>query len=252
MQTGEEKLVPKDGSENLYARLSELRPATLGNRNLLGIETVYLGESYLLRYVWQGAINAESASDTASTPSTLQVPLPPSLNDRAGRLGYGAHLDSEDLEVLKIRGAFNLPRKDVSDQLIKIFFESVYPAFPIFDREEFAQLHETEQVSILVLNAMYSLASTLCDESVIKSAGFETHDAARKIFLKRAKAIYETDYETSKVAVVQATFIISFLWTGSNDEKDMWHWLGIATSIAQAKGMHRSSVVVWLSKQLNF
>jgi hypothetical protein len=238
-QTGQKSFLD-DGSENLYARLGELRVSTLGSRNLLGIESVYLGESWLLRYVVQDALNAESASDAGSTPSTLQVPVPTLVNDKAENLGHGTHLDPEDLEVLRIRGAFTLPSKDVSDHLIKTFFAIVYPAFPIFDREEFAQLYEKEQVSILILHAVYSLASTLCGEEVIQMAGFGNRNEARKIFLKRAKAIYETDYETNKVAIIQATFIFSFLWNGSNDEKDMWYWLGISTSIAQAKGMHRS------------
>ena len=240
---GKEPVQAKEGSENLYARLSELRVSTLRTRNLSGTQTLYLGESWLLRYVVQDALNVESASsisDSSPSPTALQVPVPSMLSDEAENLGYETRLDPEDVEVLRVRGAFTLPESSISDLLIQTFFESVYPAFPIFDREEFTQFYELGQVSILVLNAIYLIASTLCDEDVLHKGGFENRNVARKVFLKRAKALYDADWETNKVTLVQATFLMSFLWNGSTDEKDMWHWLGIAISIAQAKGMHRT------------
>ncbi|RVX71875.1 hypothetical protein B0A52_04274 [Exophiala mesophila] len=176
-----------------------------------------------------------------SSPSTLQVPLPSTVSDKPENLGYDARLDAEETEILKIRGAFLLPERRISDKLIQTFFECVYPAFPIFDREQFFQLYESNQLSLLILHSVYAVASTMCEEEVIAESGFESRNAARKVFLKRAKALHDADYETNKVTLVQAAFLLSFLWNGSTDEKDMFYWLSIAIGNAQGKGMHRTT-----------
>ena len=231
----------KEGSENLYARLIEQPLSPPDARNLQGGQSLYLGESWLLTYVVQKVINADAMSD-GSSPSTLQVPLPSTVSDKPENLGYDARLDAEETEILKIRGAFLLPERRISDKLIQTFFECVYPAFPIFDREQFFQLYESNQLSLLILHSVYAVASTMCEEEVIAESGFESRNAARKVFLKRAKALHDADYETNKVTLVQAAFLLSFLWNGSTDEKDMFYWLSIAIGNAQGKGMHRTWV----------
>lgn len=229
----------KEGSEMMYARVVELQLSSPKPQNTQGLQTLYMGESWLLTYVVQ-KVSPTDTESSASPSSALQVPLPASLGDKSENLGYDTRLDLEDIEVLKLRGAFTLLQRDVSDQLIQTFFDVVYPAFPIFDREEFMQLYEKNQLPLLLLQTIYLLASTLCDEDVIKKAGFENRSTARKTFLKRARALYDVDYETNKVTLIQAVFLMSFLWNGSMDDKDMWHWLGVAISLAQGKGMHRS------------
>ncbi|KEF63863.1 uncharacterized protein A1O9_01841 [Exophiala aquamarina CBS 119918] len=229
--------IVEDGSDDLYARLSQLHSSTLRNCSLSGMHAIYLGESFLLTYVVRSTLDAE----TAPWPvSTLQLPLPTAASNKPGRLTPDSHLNAEDLEVLQLRSAFTLPEQEASDALVKTFFDAVYPAFPIFDRRDFAVLYETNQISLLILNAIFAIASTLCDAEVIRKAGFESRRSARKTFIKRAKALYDADYDRDKVVLIQATFILSFLWEGPNEEKDMWHWLGIAISIAQGKGLHRS------------
>ena len=230
---------PKEGSEHLYARLSELPLSPPPGRNLQGVQSLYLGESWLLTHVVRKVIHADTESD-ASSPSTLHVPLPESVSEKPHDLGYDTRLDPEEMEILNIRGAFVVPERSVSDKLVRVFFECVYPAFPIFDRQDFATLYESNQLSLLILHAVCAISSTLCDEDVITEAGFEDRNAARKVFLKRAKALHDADYETNKVTLVQATFLLSFLWNGSTDEKDMFYWLSIAIGNAQGKGMHRT------------
>lgn len=229
----------KEGSEMLYARLSELQLSPSESQNLPGAQVLYLGESWLLTYVIQEVADGQTES-SSSSPSALQVPVPSSIDYKNENIEPDLREDSIDLETLKLKDALTLPEKEISDKLIQVFFECVYPAFPIFDRREFAYLYETQKLPLLILNAIYSLAVTLCDNGVIAQAGFKDHCTARKVFLRRARAHYDTDYELNKVTLVQATFLLSFLWNRAMDNKDMWHWLGISISTAQAKGMHRS------------
>ncbi|KAH8810646.1 fungal-specific transcription factor domain-containing protein [Xylogone sp. PMI_703] len=231
----------KEGSEMLYARLSELQLSPSESQNLQGTQLLYLGESWLLTYVIQEVADGQTDSSSGS-PSALQVPVPSSIDCKQEDVGCNSRDDPINIEILKMKDALALPEKEISDKLIHVFFEYVYPAFPIFDRKEFSHLYETQQMPLLILNAIYSLASTLCDNDVIVKAGFPDHCTARKVFLKRTRAHYDADYETNKVTLVQAAFLLSFLWNGSMDNKDMWHWLGVSISAAQSKGLHRSTV----------
>lgn len=227
--------VVKEGSEMLYAKLSELRLPSPGSRNLRGTQALYLGDSWLLTYVIREVADTETVSSSDS-PSSLQVPMPFSEDNAPSN----TRLDPEDIEILRRKGAFILPNKNVSDELIQTFFEYVFPAFPIFDRAEFSQLYEAKRIPLLILHAVYLIASSMCDESVIQRAGFANRNEARTIFMKRVKALYDANYEANKVVLIQATFLMSFMWDGSMDDKDMWHWLGVAIGLAQRKGMHRS------------
>ena len=46
-------------------------------------------------------------------------------------------LDSVELEILKIRGAFLLPNKELSLDLINAYFEHVHPLMPVINRSLF-------------------------------------------------------------------------------------------------------------------
>lgn len=232
---------PTEGSEMLYARLSELHLSQWQSQLPIVKRTVYLSESFVLSYIVQEV--AGPGSDGSSPPSTqLQYPVPPTVDDRASNLGYDTRLEPEEIRMLEWRGAFSVPEKSISDRLIRTYFDCVHPAFPIWDRVEFAASYQANRLSLLTLHTVYLLASTLCDESLIIDAGFADRSAARKAFYGRAKALYDADYETDTLTVISALLLISFCWGGPMDQKDMWHWLGAAIGLAQTQGMHRSYV----------
>ncbi|TAQ87449.1 hypothetical protein B7494_g4221 [Chlorociboria aeruginascens] len=230
----------KEGSEMLYARLSESYLSQTAPEKSVGRRTIYLGESFPLTYIVHEVISPQSGSDTAS-PAKLQYSVPPDVGDKARNLGYDTRLEPEEIGFLEWRGALSVLEQGVSGRLVRIFFDRVYPAFPIFDRAEFAMLYNSGKLSLLTLQAVYLLAVTLCEEDLIREAGFTDRNAARNSLYKRVKSLYDADYDTDKVAVITALLLISFCWNGSMDEKDMWHWLGAAIGLAQAQGMHRSS-----------
>jgi hypothetical protein len=87
-----------------------------------------------------------------------------------------------------------------------------------------------------------------CDASVITRAGFESRYAARQELFKRAKALYDADYETDKVTLVQSLFLMSAWWSSPTDQKDTWHWLGAAIGLAVTMGMHRATTDSILSQ----
>lgn len=85
------------------------------------------------------------------------------------------------------------------------------------------------------------MAALHCPEPPLTSMGFANHYIATLTFYLRAKALYDTTYESDSVATVQALIVLSHRCGGPLEQKDTWHWLGVASGRAQSLGMHRRS-----------
>ena len=55
-----------------------------------------------------------------------------------------------------------------------------------------------------------------------------------------SQALYDLDYEKDKVALIQAVLLMSYWFNDTHDRADSWHWVGVAISLAQTIGLHRS------------
>lgn len=152
-------------------------------------------------------------------------------------------LPHENHDVLRSQNSFDIPKCNICLSLFKTFFEYVAPHYPIIDRRSFIVEYAIPRrpPSWLLLQAVIFMAAGHCDEALLKDAGFESRHHARMIFFKRAKALYDADYERDKVTIIQAVFLMSFWWADPSDPKDTWHWLGIAINLALSIGMHRST-----------
>lgn len=51
--------------------------------------------------------------------------------------------------------------------------------------------------------------------------------------------MYDHDYETDRISVIQALLLFTYWYEAPDDPKDTWHWMGIACSVAQSIGMNR-------------
>ncbi|RBR05707.1 hypothetical protein FVER53590_29976 [Fusarium verticillioides] len=78
--------------------------------------------------------------------------------------------------------------------------------------------------------------------------GFPNRYLAGLTFYRRAKALYDADYESDGIATVQAAILLSHRCDGPTEQKDTWHWLGIATGLAQSLGMHRRLLAVYFGE----
>jgi hypothetical protein len=143
---------------------------------------------------------------------------------------------------LKDKGAFQAFERDISDELIRTFFEICYPQIPIFDRADFQLKYETGRVSPLVLQAVYFVAITHCSESLYKRAGFTNRYLGTFTCYQRAKALYDANHESDAIATLQAVYLLSYWWGSPMEQKDMWYWVGIASSLAQSLGLHQRLV----------
>ncbi|KAL2823259.1 fungal-specific transcription factor domain-containing protein [Aspergillus cavernicola] len=149
-------------------------------------------------------------------------------------------LHAEEADHLRNAGAFDLPRKDISDALLDVFLTLSFPAFPIFVWNDFMGKYRSGSVSLLLLNAVYMMATFHCPESLLYDAGLASRYIASLTFYRRAKALYDADYESDGISIVQTTLLLSNWWGGPMEQKDTWYWLGAAAGLAQSLGMHRS------------
>jgi hypothetical protein len=142
-------------------------------------------------------------------------------------------LAAEDLEYLKIKGCFTLPQE--TEHLIEAYFRFVHSTFPMIDGAAFLQEYSIrghEGINLLLLWSMFS-ASASYIPSLPRRARKET-------YVQRAKLLFDLGQETDKIVLVQSALLLSFWFADTEDIKQSWYWTGIALSIAQTLGLHRS------------
>ncbi|KAJ9610449.1 hypothetical protein H2200_005226 [Cladophialophora chaetospira] len=222
----------QETQETLYAQVLDKATNGVLPEVKEGVVHVMFNLTHLLRQT-----NPESARSTRKRHYLVR------FNPKSKSANPVEQEDSELLSYLHHQGCFTIPSAHTCYQLFRTYFEYVHPHYPILDREDFATQYTDlkNPPSYLLLQSVLFMAAGHCDYSVLREAGFDSRYHARKTFFQRAKALYDNDHEPNKVTVVQAVFLISFWWNGPTDQKDTWHWLGVAISLAHVLGMHRST-----------
>jgi hypothetical protein len=128
----------------------------------------------------------------------------------------------------------------LSEELLAAFFDQAHPFFPIIDEEGFRRSYMAGQASYLLLNALYCVATIHCRNSVIQRLGFDSRYLATVTFYQRAKFLFDSDYDTDGITNLQACVLLINWWGSPMEQKDTWHWLGVAAHLAQSLGMHRA------------
>ncbi|KAK5271548.1 hypothetical protein LTR96_003373 [Exophiala xenobiotica] len=233
-----------DGPEMLFARMAEVQPGAIHDSPSDIREQsrmLYLGETFTLAFV----VKTVCSPSGCSSDIRNHYPIPVSVADRLDRRedeSDPAPCFSQHEEVfLQAQGAFTTPTKELSDELVAVFFRYFHPAWPVFDRRLFVTLYDRNEASLLVLQTIYFIAVSICDDDLLDRVGFTDRYQARRVFYLRAKGLYDADYEKDKVILAAVLFLLGFWWQGPEDQKDTWHWVGCAISLAQTLGMHRST-----------
>lgn len=135
--------------------------------------------------------------------------------------------------------ALQLPEKVMVDWLLAAYFERVHPGFPVVDQTRFMDLYEARDPSnppsLLLLQAMLVLGAHVSYVSVERQA-------AKAIFFRRAKALFESRFERNRDVVVQAALLLSWHSDGAEDvAANSWYWTHTAATIALGLGLHRDA-----------
>lgn len=207
---------------------------------------IYYGDSYNLKLIaleWGDAVDGvplERPWDDATENLHL---------NRIGEHTRNRIHDHHRRERTRLRelGVFDAIDKRISDKLVQSYFENFYPTCPTIDRADFRLKYESGNASQLLLQAIYFVAVAHGGETLYKEAGFSSRYLAAFTFYQRAKALYDANQEPDAIATLQAVHLLSHWGDKPEEQKDLWHWIGIAVSLAQALGLHRRSVHSLLS-----
>ena len=190
----------------------------------------YLGESSNLSLL---------VHDRHGTTDVVHYPLPDSVKGTRSRM---TELDNLEMEILHQRGAFLLPPRALCDELVEAFFKWIAPVVPVINKNRFmTRYRDTKNPpSLLLLQAILLAGSRVCTNPQLMDSNGSTTPAAMT-FYKRAKALYDANYEDDRVTIVQALVLMGWYWEGPEDvTKNVFYWTRVATVVAQGSGMHRS------------
>ncbi|KAL6710608.1 hypothetical protein ACN47E_008656 [Coniothyrium glycines] len=199
-------------------------------------DAVFLGESSSLRYVTE----EPSPAAAERRQSLFRHAVPNTAKAEALVPEWEAERRRARMKALQAEGAFSFPSNNVRVELLKAYFQWFHPHFAIVDEAEFWDSHQNNNVSPLLLQAMLFIGVIHCQESTLTALGWGNRHRAKWLVYIRAKDIYDATYETNKVIVIQALFLMSFWRAGALLEKDARHWLGTAISLSQSRALHRS------------
>ncbi len=198
----------------------------------------YLGESSNLTLL---------VHDRQGSADVVHYPLPENVRGSRARL---TELDNVEIDILHQRGAFLLPPRSLCDELIDSYFKWVHPIVPVVNRARFMKQYRDPKnpPSLLLLQAVLLAGTRVCSNQQLMDANGSTTPAALT-FYKRAKALYDANYEDDRVTIVQSVLLMGWYWEGPEDvTKNVFYWSRVATIVAQGSGMHRSVEQSQLSK----
>lgn len=163
-----------------------------------------------------------------------------------------SRISNEDISYLQGKGCFHLPKKDILDDLFTCYFDYVHPHMPFIDETEFWEVYlrrdvesrpahrcNESRISLLLFQAILFAATTCAPLSVLRRAGYSSRKIARRDAFFRVRALYSLDVERDNLVLVQTLLLMSY-WRGdAGEDKDAWHWSGLAISLAAGLGLHR-------------
>jgi hypothetical protein len=173
--------------------------------------------------------------DSADAP----VHLPPFVRP------LPAKILPEDVAYLRLKGALTLPDARLQNAMLQAYVEYVHPYMPLMDLHDFLGIINSRdglngQTSLFLYHAVMFAATAFVDRKYLREAGYATRKAARKAYFLKTRLLYDFDYEQDRVVLVQGLLLMTYWYETPDDQKDTWHWMGVAISLAHTIGLHRN------------
>ncbi|KAM3562207.1 hypothetical protein ARSEF4850_002853 [Beauveria asiatica] len=150
----------------------------------------------------------------------------------------------EDVSYLQMKGALTLPAIPLQNALLQAYVEYIHPFMPLMDLHPFLSIVNSRngfngQMSLLLYHAVLFAATASVDMKQLREAGYTSRKAARKAFFQKTRLLYDFDYESDRLVLVQSLLLMTYWYETPDDQKDTWHWMGVAISLAHTIGLHR-------------
>ncbi|SPQ21835.1 4c465d98-e665-4da4-9b99-69696795afe2 [Thermothielavioides terrestris] len=151
---------------------------------------------------------------------------------------------AEDRQYLAQKQVFALPSLRLQNALLAAYVEYVHPYMPLMELHDFLRIVNDRtgaagKVSLFLYHAVMFAATAFVEESLLKDAGYDSRRDARRAFFSKTRLLYDFDYETDRLILVQGLLLMTYWYETPDDQKDTWHWMGVAISLAHTIGLHR-------------
>ncbi|ORY71251.1 cutinase transcription factor 1 beta [Pseudomassariella vexata] len=197
--------------------------------------------------IWPNPRSSQTAVDDAKTAqflNSLEEPdaasqLPAFIRPLPGKIA------AEDVNYLHVKGALTLPSLPLQNALLRAYVEFVHPYMPLIELHDFlSAINSVDglygQISLFLYHAVMFAGTAYIDVKYLKEAGYANRKAARKVFFQKARLLYDFDYESDRLILVQSLLLMTYWYETPDDQKDTWHWMGVAISLAHTIGLHRN------------
>lgn len=170
-------------------------------------------------------------------------------------------LDDTERQFLKQKRIHELPPRDFrwdwscpsihdrtqlkwrhSNQLLKLFFEHVYPHYPILDRPHFLANYLHGQCSSFLLCSIFTASVPYAPRELISKLGFSSPHAAQEEYFHRAKILHGLGCEMSELAVLQGSILLCSFAHYLDPIMDFRYWKSNATRLAFQLGVRKQWV----------
>ncbi|KAI0405201.1 fungal-specific transcription factor domain-containing protein [Xylaria palmicola] len=151
----------------------------------------------------------------------------------------------EDVDYLRAKGALSVPSFSLQKALLRVYAEYVHPYMPLLDLHEFLSIVDARdgsrgQTSLFLYQSVLFCATAFVSNKVLREAGYTSRKAARRAFFSKARLLYDFDYENDRLLLVQGLLLMTYWYETPDDQKDTWHWMGVAISLGHTIGLHRN------------
>ncbi|KAJ9668549.1 hypothetical protein H2201_001191 [Coniosporium apollinis] len=186
---------------------------------------------------------------SVTTRQTYLPPIAPKQTPAASLPLYikplPARIGSDEITYLEKKGALTIPNNALRNELLRAYIEFVHPYMPLLDLHEFIEIVDKGdgsdgKLSLILFQAVMFAGSAFIDMRHLRKAGYLTRKEARKDFFLKTRLLYDFDYESDRISLVQALLLLTYYYETPDDQKDTWHWMGVATSVAHTIGLHRN------------
>ncbi|KAI1098996.1 fungal-specific transcription factor domain-containing protein [Jackrogersella minutella] len=202
--------------------------------------------------IWPNPNTCQSSSSAATTGALRTAQFLNSLEepDASSQLPsfirpLPAKIAPEDVTYLHTKGALTLPSPSLQNALLTAYIEYVHPYMPLIELHDFLSMINARdglygQASLFLYQSIMFAATAFVDVKYLKEAGYANRKAARREFFSKARLLYDFDYESDRLILVQGLLLMTYWYETPDDQKDTWHWMGVAISLAHTIGLHRN------------
>ncbi|KAF2199870.1 hypothetical protein GQ43DRAFT_433009 [Delitschia confertaspora ATCC 74209] len=168
-----------------------------------------------------------------------KVDLPLFIKPLPDRIG------ADEVSYLDKKGVLTVPEPALRNAMLRAYVEFVHPYMPLLDLHDFLETIDSPDgsrgtVSLILFQAVMFAGSAFVSTDQLQAAGYVTRKDARRDFFQKTRLLYDFDYESDRVSLVQALLLLTYYYETPDDQKDTWHWMGVATSVAHTIGLHRN------------